>query len=87
MPCRIDVIDRVIKGVAVTVEGLRITGLWDKRIGADKPRKLWVIVPAAIVVEATFRIKLLACEAMRGIDVSFRPRYLAPRIILSKLDP
>ena len=70
---RVDVVNWVIDDIAVTIEVLRIVWLPDKRVRADESAKLWVIVSAAIVVEAALWIKDVAGEAADGIADALIP--------------
>lgn len=85
VPIRVNAIDGVVDDIAVAVMALGVINVGDKWIGADESRKLWIIVPAAIVVEARFGIKNMAGEAAEGIPSAFLPGNFTPGVILDEL--
>ena len=82
---RVDVVNRVVKDVAVAVEILWIIWFTDKWVGRDEAAKLRVIVSAAIVVEAALWIKDVAGEAPKRIAGAFRSACLTPWVVLDNL--
>jgi hypothetical protein len=75
-PARVDVLDRIVSGIAVAIKRLWVAGAWDDRIGGDKACQLWIIVSGAIVVEAALWIKYLAGESPFGVnDLWPRPAH------------
>jgi hypothetical protein len=86
VPGRVDVLDRIVSDVAVTIERLRIARRRNDRIGRNKPRQVGIIVSGAIVVETELRIKNLAGEPPVGLKI--RPltaRYFSPLPGVEKL--
>lgn len=82
MPTRIDIVLRVIDHIGISVQILRIVRLLDVRIRRDKPAKLVVVVPAAIIINTGLGIELLSGESIVGIDVAVGARDAAPDPIL-----
>jgi hypothetical protein len=52
MPTRVHILKRIIQAVAISVKALRVSGIRNYAIRADKPPYRWVIVTGIIVVKA-----------------------------------
>ena len=63
MPRRINVPDRIVAGVGVAVEALRVVGIWDYCIGLGKAAKFGVVVSGTVVVEFGTCIKERCCSS------------------------
>src|SRR5437870_384901 len=85
VPARIDEVVGVVEDVAVAVERLRVGRRRNKGVGANEPGEACVVVPAAVIVEASLRIELFARKAVRRVGVALRARHLAPGVVFHEL--
>ena len=67
MPRGIGIDERIISGISIPIEILRIAGAADERIRGDKPAESGVIISGLVVVEVGAGVKLLACVLIRHI--------------------
>ena len=66
MPGRVGVVYRIIIAVAVPVETLRASGIWNYGICLGKPSQLCVVVASPVVIQPCL-VELFAGELMLGV--------------------
>lgn len=57
MPTRVDVPNRVISAIAISVKTLRIARIWDNGVRLDKPAEFGVVVAGTIVIQRRTCVK------------------------------
>ncbi len=77
----VGVAEGVVENVAVPVELLRVLGVGDDGVGAEKACYMRVIITRAVVVDTQLGVKPLRRVAVIGGYVIVCPALFAPRII------
>jgi len=67
MAGRVGLIQRIVSGVAVSVQGLGIVGGLDNRIRGEEFAQNWIVEPGAVIVETELVIVFLVGGGVRAL--------------------
>lgn len=72
VPTRVSVLQRIIQAVAIPVEALRVSGIGDYGIRADKPPNRRVIIPCSVIIKSRIVMALAGKLNIRGYGAGVR---------------